>query len=127
MIFLPKSLTRALSAPGVGMRPASILGLVLLQGTELTDKLVFDPSAGVLFEDPAIGFKLHGSVYGALDLLNDTFHGEENFIGMQFDNWLLVASKLGDYTLVAVCQAAASYDLVKAWLQGLAHAMLAGV
>jgi hypothetical protein len=125
--FLPQALTRAISAPGVGMRPASVLGLVLLQGTQLADKLVFDRSAGVFFEDPEIGFKLYGSVYGVLDLLNDTYHGEENFVGMQFGNWLLVASKLGDYTLIAVCQATASYDLVKAWLQGLAQVLLAGV
>jgi hypothetical protein len=127
MTVLPQTLSRAISSSEAGVRPGFVLGLALLQGTQLSDKLVFDRSAGALFDDPAIGFKLHGSVHGMLDLLNDTFHGTENCVGMQFDNFSLIASRLGDYTLVAVNRAGSNYQVGTTWLQGLTRVLLAGV
>ena len=126
MIVLPQTLTRAVSSPGAGFRPEFVLGLALLQGTRLADHVVFDRSVGVLFEDPLIGCKLHGSLHGMLDLLNDTLRGEQNCIGLQFDNFFLVASKLGDCTLVAVNRAGANYQMVTTWLQSLARVLPAG-
>jgi hypothetical protein len=125
MYISPQALSRAISWPGVATRPASVLGLALLQGMDLVDKLVFDPSTNVFFDDPAIGMKLYGALHGAKDLMADSYGGGEHCIGMQFGAWWLIAAKLDEYTLVAMCPAGAYPWSVENWLPGLLQALRA--
>jgi hypothetical protein len=126
MIILPQTLTRVASSLAAGFRPESLLAIALLQGTRLVGQQVFDGSVASLFADPLIGCKLHGSVHGMLDLLNDTLRREEDCVGLEFDNFFVIAAKLGDYTLVALNRPGVNYQLTKMWLQGLARVLAAG-
>jgi hypothetical protein len=126
MIIQPQALTKAMSSPGVGFRPASVLALALLEGAQLSTKLVFDHATDVFFADPLIGPKLHGAAHGARDLMVDSFGGGDHCIGLQFGDWWVLGAKIGDWTLIAMCPARALLDPVETWLVRLGRALCAG-
>lgn len=108
-------LTRVITSPFAGPRPREVSAVALLRGMELAEEQVFDDAIRHVFDDPAIGMKLHGSLVGARDFMSDNYGGE-HCICLQIDGVWMAGMQVGECSLVALCRPDAGINLVEAWL-----------
>lgn len=119
MPFASDVLTRVIESPFAGPRPLDVSALVLLRGSELEAYEVFDQPVAHIFDDPAIGVRLQGTLTGVRDFMRDSYGGD-GCICMQVDGIWMAGVELGEHLLVAMCRPDADIHVVEAWLLRLA-------